>query len=515
MNSRELVEFSFEENKSSIIKEEYEEIESQKLKSYTKIFILIFSIIILFVGSYIIRQRKNPYFLINKLKKKVSMNKIEKRPNNNSYCDNLDPIYMFNLRLQNDPYKICETETSHHICYMNNKGYHNDIFYYPNGVICKMKNFVLDPSKSKQSDIIYKGPVDKKTFGCPILSKGFFNMKCKNKNKIEGYSSLYDNYFNSWNYDYESDEELEELAPGKTIFFLSRNQDSPNIFHGGSELMNAISMMHLFNLEPENIQIIFLESMTINNDPFYDLYKNIVSRGGEPIYIKNLKKKYHISSAIHVPINWDSPCMITNSYQNCKYSTKAYKLFSELVNKYMNIPEFKDSFKSDNEIYYYPKSVIDNHNSNTIFNKSITIQWRKVWPKGRTGQFRILGNGPQLADKLASVLPKNFLIRLVDNAGLSMSEQISLMKKTDYLVGIHGAGLCLSVFMPNESILHEVLPSKNMRVLVVMSSLSGHMTYSDIIRYKINNDDGNQNIHFQPNIFAKKVLTHMIENDYL
>ena len=65
--------------------------------------------------------------------------------------------------------------------------------------------------------------------------------------------------------------------------------------------------MKLFDLNPENIQIVFLESMTFNNDPFYDLYKNIVSRGGEPIYIKNLTKKYHISSAFHIPINWDSP----------------------------------------------------------------------------------------------------------------------------------------------------------------------------------------------------------------
>ena len=83
----------------------------------------------------------------------------------------------------------------------------------------------------------------------------------------------------------------EELAPGKTIFFLSRNQDSPNLFHGGSELINVISIMYLLKLVPEQIQIIFLESISINNDPFYDLYKNLISRGGEPIYIKNLKKK--------------------------------------------------------------------------------------------------------------------------------------------------------------------------------------------------------------------------------
>jgi hypothetical protein len=314
---------------------------------------------------------------------------------------------------------------------------------------------VLDPSKSNHTNIIYKGPIDEVNKGCPLLSQGFLNMNCKNKRDLGNYSDIYKSYFQSWNYTYDNNnsEKLEELAPGKTIFFISRNQDSPNLFHGSSELINAISIMELFDLNQENIQIIFLESMTLNNDPFYDLYKNIVSRGGEPIYIRNLKKKYQISSAFHIPINWDSGAFITNGFQNCKYSTKTYKLLNDLVNKYMKIPDFKDTFISDNEIYYYPQSVMENHKSNTTFNKTVTIQWRRVWPKGRKGQFRILANGQELADKLASNLPENILIRLVDTASLSVSEQISIMRKTDYLIGIHGAGLSLSIFMPYESII--------------------------------------------------------------
>ena len=375
---------------------------------------------------------------------------------------------------------------------------------------------IINPSKSNHTNIIYKGPIDEVNRGCPLLSQGFLNMKCKNKRDLENYNDIYKSYFQSWNYTYNNDnsEKLEELAPGKTIFFISRNQDSPNLFHGSSELINAISIMELFNLNPENIQIIFLESMTLNNDPFYDLYKNIVSRGGEPIYIRNLKKKYQISSAFHIPINWDSGSFITNGFQNCKYSTKTYILLNDLVNKYMKIPDFKDAFISDNEVYYYPQSIIENYKSNITFKKAVTIQWRKVWPKGRKGQFRILDNGQELADKLASNLPGNILIRLVDTASLSVSEQISIMRKTDYLIGIHGAGLSLSIFMPHESILHEVLPFNCNSLLTLMSALSGHITYSDLIRNKINNINGNQNIFFMPKIFVKSVLYNMIQNNF-
>ena len=495
-----------------------EEKKNSKAKRGIKSILFLIIIVVILISYYINSiKKKNVFYFINKLKKSINTKQKQSiRPKDNSFCDNLDPISMFNIRLKNGPKTICKTETSSHVCYNDFNSTYNTMFYYmKNGVICKMENVVLDPSKSSKTNITYKGPVDKMNLGLPILSNGFLNMKCDKKNDYNGYNGFYGPYFNSWNYNFTNKEEYEELAPGKTIFFLSRNQDSPNLFHGGSELINAISIMHLFNLKPEDIQIIFLESIEIKDDPFYDLYKNLVSRGGEPIYIKNLKQKYHISSGFHIPLNWDSPCMIKNDYQNCKYPTYTYKLLNTLVNKYLNVTDFKDNFTTDNEIYYYPKSVIDSYKSNITFNKSITLQWRQAWPKGRKDQSRLLGNGPQLADKLASVLPKNFLIRLVNTGGMSISEQISIMKKTDYLVGIHGAGLCLSVYLPDESIMHEVLHLPNMRVLVVMSSLSGHKTYSDYVRYKIKYDDNdNENIMFQPDIFARKVLTHMIENDY-
>ena len=73
---------------------------------------------------------------------------------------------------------------------------------------------------------------------------------------------------------------MEELAPGKTVLLLSRSQDSPNLFHGNSEFINVISMLYLFNLPPEEVRILFLESIEIPQDPFLDLYKNMISRVG-------------------------------------------------------------------------------------------------------------------------------------------------------------------------------------------------------------------------------------------
>ena len=480
------------------------------IKKNKKKCLLFLCIIIIFCFSiHFESKRYNLTSLLKTLKLNLGIKeKIDKE------CNELEPLRLFELRLNSTPMKLCDDENSNqnHICYRN---VYEDYLYYKGGVSCMMKNIIIDPSKSSHTNIIYKGPVDPEHRGFPILHKGFFNMKCENKKDFAGYHNLYVPYFDSWNYNYNQEEEIKELFPGKTIFFLSRNQDSPNIYHGGSELINAVAMMELLHLKPEDIQVIFLESMTINDDPFFDIYKSIISRGGEPIYIRNLNKKFLVSSAVHVPINVDSPVFMDISFPYCgQHQGKVYEDLNNLIDKYMNIQTYEDKFISDNETYYYPKSVVDSYNSKIQFKKYITVQWRKVWPKGRKGQYRILGNGPEIAEKLANALPKDFLVRLIDTAGMPIKEQISLIRKTDYLVGMHGAGLSLSIFMSNKSILHEVLPERNMKVLTFMSAMSGHITYSDILRSTKKIIDDNEYFFFREGHFVRKVMLHMRENDY-
>ena len=257
------------------------------------------------------------------------------------------------------------------------------------------------------------------------------------------------------------------------------------------------------------------ENKDLPRDPFYDIYKKMISRGGEPMYIKNLKQKYKISKAIHVPINWDSPLSIEIDFPTCDHRTKTYKLYNDFIDKYMDIKPFKDIFITDNETYYYPESVLKSHESNIKFDKIVTIQWRRIWPKNRKGQGRIMNNGPQLADKLASLLPKNILVRLVNNAKFTIEGQISLVRNTDYLLGLHGAGLCLVMFLPQNSIYQEMQNRKVKSQLCVVSSLSGHKTYVDEIKNSANDVNGNEMIDFDEEEVAKKVLEHMKENNFI
>ena len=457
-------------------------------------------------------EKEKPKEEEEKLIEKEKPNIEKPKENSDSRCNQYDPINLFSKRLKTKPITVGQNGDSKHICYQEE----SRIFVMKRGVVCKIENIVLDPSKWRDNGFLYKGPVDSNTRGCPLLSPGFFNMKSETKSDFGKKLGSYHYYFDGWNYDYEeNDEELEELAPGKIIFFISRNQDSPNLFHGGSEYMNALSIMYLLNLDPKDIQVIFLESINIQNDPFYDLYKYLISRGGDPFHVRTLKKKYHISSAIHIPINWDSPCFISSSIPSCQYPSLAYKYFNDLVDYYMDIKPYKDSFISDNDVYYYPKSVIEHHKANKNFKKIITFQWRRVWPRGRSSQGRILGNGPELVEKLSKSLPENYLIRLIDTAGLSISEQISIMRTTDYFIGVHGAGLFLGIFTPNHCPFHEVLSAPNMNGLLLMGALSGHRTFSDVIQANNRKIDGSDYIFFNENAFVNRIIQRMKSTDFI
>ena len=418
----------------------------------------------------------------------------------NERCKDLDPINVFKNRLDSEPVILCKNEKSSHICYRNN----NYELAVKNGVLCKMDNIILDPSKWQENGYTYKGPVDQNTKGEPLFLSGFFNMECNKSNSFNDYDKIYIRYFNSWNYQFNSNigDDVEELAQGKTIFFMGRNQDSPNLFHGISEFINAFSLMILLNKEPKDIQIIFLESILLER-------VNIIAGGNEPIHIRDLtKKKYHISNGYFVPINWDSPCFLEIGISLCKYPSKTYYLLNKYVDKYLNLSEFIDS-STDNETFYYPKKF----DKSKQYKKYVTIQWRRVWPKGRKDQERILGNAPELAEKLASQLPDDILVRLIDTASLPIEEQISIMRKTDYFIGIHGAGLVLSIFLPKESILDEIL--SNMQGLSSMSRLSGHKTYTDYIKHNIKIIDDNENFFFDANDFVRTIKENMKLNDLI
>ena len=185
------------------------------------IFIKIVFIFISFITTIYFATKPKPKY------QKLDSNFLDKNNNNaytyslyekykkikfeNTTCNILDPIKIFADRLKNTPIEICNEKNTKHICYTDKPGYYSNISLNKNGTICVSENIVIDPSKGKLSGLIYKGPVDKNNFGYPILSKGFFNTKCKQNKNGFVFNKYCRFYENAWNYDYDIEKENESL----------------------------------------------------------------------------------------------------------------------------------------------------------------------------------------------------------------------------------------------------------------------------------------------------------------
>jgi hypothetical protein len=101
--------------------------EFQRLKIGAK---LIVSILLVIIFNIAINKNYKIFILKQFIKVKENI-----RPNNNDYCDILDPIKLFSLRLESGQITICQNEKSKHICYKNSNENNDNILYVKNGVM--------------------------------------------------------------------------------------------------------------------------------------------------------------------------------------------------------------------------------------------------------------------------------------------------------------------------------------------------------------------------------------------
>ena len=450
---------------------------------------------------------------INKLNQKTSNSTCEKllrflnisdfsEPSDeNSDCKNAQGFYNFKLLKKSESYVLCNGENNKHICH-----YKYDFGFEKGGALCELENVILDPTKFN-----YYNKCPDSDF-CPDISDSFFNMKCKEKGKQFSYHFEYDFYFKHWNYDYEkNNDKIEEIGKNKTVLIISSRIS--HLYHGFLEVMNAIAVMHVYELNPENVQILLIEKCPPRFDMYYPFYTELISRGGEIIYMNKLdkSKKYLIKHAINVPHLYDSPFWQDSTLPNCKYRSPAYKRLMNLIAKYLPIPQFYDSLDYNDSIIRY-SSNIKNVNG-PKYTKFVTIQWRKPYPPYRKDQERLMGNGPELLNKLQQKVKNNILVRLVDTAYLTIVNQISLMLKTDYFVGIHGAGFTLGPYLMDDAIIHEISLNYYNNMPLSICALSGHKTYKETVSGHIKNKDG-EYIFLNANEFVDKILAKMKYNNF-
>ena len=91
---------------------------------------------------------------------------------------------------------------------------------------------------------------------------------------------------------------------------------------------------------------------------------------------------------------------------------------------------------------------------------------------------RRLRDLPRYSEKLQSLFPEA-KVQLIEFAEKSLSEQLNIVRSTDVLAGVHGAGLTHAMFLSPESAVVEIEPPDlNFRGFRSLAKLGGHQYFS-------------------------------------
>jgi protein O-GlcNAc transferase len=254
----------------------------------------------------------------------------------------------------------------------------------------------------------------------------------------------------------------DDVSPGprtvdNVLFLVKREETVNNLWHTLMQVMSLTLSLDVLRLTVDpgtgrpflddrdlrNSRVVILDQW--EEGPFFELWSMFAalapSRLGDNITLT--------SSKMIIPLPGGSNPMWEGDWVDipCNESS-LLRVFSERVLNYYNIPVQRPKRKQ------LTLTLIDRRSSRRLRD----------------------------LEKYPPVLRQRFpdvKIELVDFAGLSLPAQIRLVRSTDLLVGVHGAGLTHALFLPKESVVVEILPPRvDYKGFANVAKLLGHHYYS-------------------------------------
>lgn len=216
-------------------------------------------------------------------------------------------------------------------------------------------------------------------------------------------------------------------------YLLARDEDCENSFHSTADFMNMLLVMRVLNLSADDMQVVLFDKYP--DGPYIDLIKKAYSPkhdvirhahyGGKKVMFKRLV--FHLES----PAGLIFPKVANPTALRC-VSTGLFQTYRKFV-----LQAF--------DLFDVPPPPIP----------SITLSLRHRSQHKNVG--RVMANEADVVKVLKEINMAQ--LHVVDTGAMSYYEQLKLIRNTNILVGIHGAGLMLIMFAAEEAILVEIHPS--------------------------------------------------------
>ncbi|XP_060596300.1 uncharacterized protein LOC132750351 [Ruditapes philippinarum] len=262
-----------------------------------------------------------------------------------------------------------------------------------------------------------------------IAEPGFFKMSCEQK---PYHLFLNKGHFRQWDASLEivNESTLVNYTEQDVTFAIVR-RDYANLYWVIVDLYDIYHVAHLLNLDIKRIEILIVDAHP--STPLDQLWLQLFPKVTR---VSHLTHKVLCGNLVWGMRGLDSPLV--------KYKPTE-KLFLQEF-RYFVLSQIKHSSK------------LQELNCKNI---TITIVFRRDYvaharnPSGRVN--RKMSNDLQLLQSISNIF-RGHNVKGVQLDILPVEEQIHLAAQTDILVGMHGAGLSHSVFLPSHAALVELFP---------------------------------------------------------
>lgn len=299
-----------------------------------------------------------------------------------------------------------------------------------NNWFAKLDNVVIDPNYGRGrkggeniSEVMNQAESDEYY----SLSFGFFRLPCRAE---VSYTFGSESHLNNWLKKLEYKSEILERyeIPGFTI--AVQRYEYVNMYHTMTDWFNTFLVTKVFKLSPENITILW-----IDGHPSGGLDSTWRHLFGKVVRIGEISRPIAFRSLIWGIVGYNSPL-----------NEHGLPEVSYLV-------EFRQFFLSKHGIF--PEDALNCKMLN------ILILWRRDYvahPRNPSGSIsRKIKNEDELLRKISDIF-KGHHVRGLQIDTLPMREQLIITSKTDILIGMHGAGLSHTLFLPGHACLIEMFP---------------------------------------------------------
>ncbi|KAH3785795.1 hypothetical protein DPMN_163889 [Dreissena polymorpha] len=329
--------------------------------------------------------------------------------------------------LGDDPFVDRVLNTSSHFCNGNFVGYA--------GLFAKLLNVVVDISYGTGrkggehlSEVLHQ-PETKEFY---TYKTGFFQLPCSERVQ---YPFMGDSqHLNAWmgNGLQTNLNTFSSASIKHSDFAIAITRyEYVNFYHTMTDFYNVFLMLKLFQIQPGDATILW-----IDGHPKGGLDATWRTLFGKVYRVSKLKKTVQFKNMVWSIVGYESPL------DNHRLPSVPY------------LEEFRQFFLSQHRISLKYESNCDKLN--------ILIIWRHNYvahPRNPTGSVsRKIKNEDELLKKISESFPTHN-VKGIQIDALPMQKQLEIIARTDILIGMHGAGLSHTLFLPRHSGLVEMFPA--------------------------------------------------------